>query len=397
MTANERTAGMRYSLTALSPNLTATALANSGSAPNSIVVPMTALPPTTPAVFGDTALVVTSAGDSDYEKAVLLQNWFREDNRFTYSTDRRPGSGMRLLADFITTDRVGYCEQFAAAYAVLARSLGLPARVVVGFLDGSEVSGGRREFTTEDLHAWPEVYFGGLGWVRFEPTPGGRTGAAPAYTRESVQESPSQPAPSVAAPTRVPRTGAEAGDPGSADGSGGLPLVGWLNWLGWTLLVILVLALTATPRLVREARRRRWLGASDAVGLANGAWAELVATATDAGLPLRNQATLRRLSAELVGLTRGTADQQRELAMLVEVVERARYARTYEADADERRRIIAAVREWNDVIMSAAPPRRRRWSAWWPQSLFSGPTRLGLTNLRVPDRAGAASAPRDGA
>ena len=86
---------------------------------------------------------------------------------------------MDLLAAFVTNDRVGYCEQFAAAMAAMGRVLGIPSRVVVGFLDGTTQEDGRILYTSDDRHAWPEMYFTGVGWVRFEPTPGSRAGATP--------------------------------------------------------------------------------------------------------------------------------------------------------------------------------------------------------------------------
>ena len=86
---------------------------------------------------------------------------------------------MDLLAAFVTNDRVGYCEQFAAAMAAMGRVLGIPSRVVVGFLDGTTQESGRILYTSDDRHAWPEMYFTGVGWVRFEAD----TGLAPARRR----------------------------------------------------------------------------------------------------------------------------------------------------------------------------------------------------------------------
>ncbi|MGM3293757.1 transglutaminase-like domain-containing protein, partial [Escherichia coli] len=86
------------------------------------------------------------------------------------------GNGGDELEEFLTDDedgRTGYCEQFASAMAVMARSLGIPARVAMGFLEPTEEGRGQWVYSTDDLHAWPELYFAGQGWVRFEPTPGG--------------------------------------------------------------------------------------------------------------------------------------------------------------------------------------------------------------------------------
>ena len=145
---------------------------------------MTAVPRDLPEVITTRAREVTRGADSDFAKAVALQDWFRQDGGFRYSLEQRSGSGMDLLAAFVTDDRVGYCEQFAAAMAAMGRALDIPSRVVVGFLDGTTQPDGRILYTSDDRHAWPEMYFSGVGWVRFEPTPG------PARRRDSRVDPP---------------------------------------------------------------------------------------------------------------------------------------------------------------------------------------------------------------
>jgi hypothetical protein len=111
------------------------------------------------------------------------------------------------LAEFLDPagSRSGYCEQFAGAYAALARSLGLPARVAVGFTPGEEDpdAPGTYVVTGRNAHAWPEVYFSGVGWVPFEPTPGRGAPGAEAYTLVAPDQA--TPEESVA-PTSVPTT-----------------------------------------------------------------------------------------------------------------------------------------------------------------------------------------------
>lgn len=125
------------------------------------------------------------AEDDDYQKARSLQDWFRDN--FDYSLTVQPGHGTDALTAFLdpATGRVGYCEQFAGAYAALARSLGLPSRVAVGFTPGEpedEDEPDRYVVRGRNAHAWPEVYFSGVGWVAFEPTPGRGAPGAEAYT-----------------------------------------------------------------------------------------------------------------------------------------------------------------------------------------------------------------------
>ena len=78
-------------------------------------------------------------------------------------------SGSAIL-EFLSTKR-GFCVQFASAYAVMARTLGIPARVAVGFTPGT-LADGRYHVTSHDAHAWPEIYLTGIGWTHlFDPTP----------------------------------------------------------------------------------------------------------------------------------------------------------------------------------------------------------------------------------
>ncbi len=97
------------------------------------------LPDDFPSFVRTLAQEVTRDVPSRYEKAVALQDWFREDGGFEYSLEQvDPGNGADELVAFLTEGdggRVGYCEQFAASMAVMARSLGIPARVAVGFLE----------------------------------------------------------------------------------------------------------------------------------------------------------------------------------------------------------------------------------------------------------------------
>ena len=109
-------------------------------------------------------------------KAAAIQAFLRGGD-FTYSTEPLPGSGYQALENFLLRDRRGYCEQFASAMAMMARVVGIPSRVAVGFLPG-EREGDSWKVSIRDMHAWPELYFAGYGWVRFEPTPASVTGAA---------------------------------------------------------------------------------------------------------------------------------------------------------------------------------------------------------------------------
>jgi transglutaminase-like putative cysteine protease len=211
--------------------------------------------------LADLAREVVAGAGTPYDAAVALQDWFRSTGGFTYSTAVQAGSSQDALTAFLT-DRIGYCEQFSATMALMARALGIPARVVVGFTQG------RREGTTwvvrgTDAHAWPELWMGTAGWVRFEPTPGAPTTSTPRYTRTQAPDSPSE-APSDQADT----AGDQATDtPGRVPEfedltvpAGGSGPVG--SGLGRVLLALLGIALVL-PGALRWVRRRRRLHAGD--------------------------------------------------------------------------------------------------------------------------------------
>ena len=207
---------------------------------------------------------VTAGATSRFEKAVRLQDWFREDGGFRYSlTERGPGNSTDDLLDFLSPDgRVGYCEQFAASMAVMGRSLGIPSRVAVGFLRPDKVEEGHYVYSAHDLHAWPEMYFDGIGWVRFEPTPQDRARSVPSYTNAQLGVDPTA-APSAAAPTRAPddfdrpSPSPEAGAAGGSNGSGGI---------GRELLTGLLVLLGALGLAAPPARGPR-LGTAPALGV----------------------------------------------------------------------------------------------------------------------------------
>lgn len=174
--------------------------------------------------LGDLARDIVDGADSGYRAAIVLQNYFR--TTFEYSLDVPALGGERAHLDFIER-RAGYCEQFASTFAAMARAIGLPARVAIGFTPG--VDDGRGTFTvrSQHAHAWPEVWFDGLGWLMFEPTPG-RGAPDRGYTGVEPQQDDSPPIPTetTTAPTTTtpnpsstitPDTVSPTTTPGSTD------------------------------------------------------------------------------------------------------------------------------------------------------------------------------------
>lgn len=123
---------------------------------------------------------VTTGMPTTYDAAVAIQDYLRDPTTFTYDTSVNPGGGGDSVSQFLD-DRTGYCVQFATTMVMMARSLGIPARLGMGFLGGRLTDPGSFEVRGGDAHAWPELYFADVGWVRFEPTPADQTGAPPVY------------------------------------------------------------------------------------------------------------------------------------------------------------------------------------------------------------------------
>ncbi|MEO8851725.1 MAG: DUF3488 and transglutaminase-like domain-containing protein [Allobranchiibius sp.] len=306
-----------------------------------------------------------------FARAVDIQDYLRNGGGFVYSLTlartRKTSAGAPLdpISNFLVTKQ-GYCVQFTSAMVMAARSIGIPARVGVGFLPGTSTASGVYEVKQSDAHAWPELYFPGMGWTRFEPTSGSRSGAAPAYATPKVNTS-TAPAPSRQAtpPKRAipsaPRS-ITASKPVMATGTGrALPL----GWLLWTLLVLALItaAFCVLPVLGRRSRRRlaetRDTGGGDRV---QAQWEDLVARMADLGIDpappvspkAQEQYYSRRLSIDRQG--------RESLHTAVVVLERSRYTDRpgddISATADD---LIARIRE-------TRTRRRRVTATLFPQA-----------------------------
>ena len=326
------------------------------------------------------AASVTADAPTRFQKAQLLQQWFREDGDFTYDINEveSAGSGGADLLAFLE-DRVGYCEQFAASMAIMARVIGIPSRVAVGFLEPEKAANGAWEFSAHDLHAWPELFFPGSGWVRFEPTPQDRATEVPGYTTADFAPVTAEPSPSASRSTdALPERGASpSADAGSADED--TSSVPWVPILAGLLGLAVVALLLLTPRLVRASRRRRRM-AGDIEDL----WVELRDAAADLGhawpvgrSPRRAGEWLGRLlAAPVVGgerpdRPRRGRDQAPEAAQaldrLVGVLEHSRYSRNPETFAAEQ--FAGDARVVEDALAAGVTPREVRRAQWWPVSV----------------------------
>jgi transglutaminase-like putative cysteine protease len=385
--------GLAYTLTAFHPAIDPADLDSAPQAPRALVKAMTALPGKIPPVVEDTARTVTESGTTAYQKAVLLQDWFRRSGGFVYSLTPDTGSATDALVRFITTDKVGYCEQFAAAMAIMARSLGIPARVVVGFLapeDAGYAGAGTYLYTSDALHAWPEIYFPGSGWVRFEPTPSTRTGRAPAWTvpaaRPTTSASPTPTSTSTdLLPAHAPTPENRTSTPASRQG--GSTAAAW----GVALLVLLLVGLI--PGLVRRRQRHRRLRPApsrpaDAVAL--GLWTELLATADDLGIVTPEARSVRRVAHALAAWVGTGVVEIGRLDELVTFVERARYGRAFIVEPSVLAEMEGVVRQWSELLRDSVSGGRRIVAKVAPRSVWMrrDAADLGI-DLNTPQQVGA--------
>ena len=130
----------------------------------------TVLPELDPSVT-DLVASLTGGAGAPYERVRRIHDYLtNRSNGFIYSLSTEPGTSGDDLVDFLRLKR-GYCEQYAGTMAVMVRAAGVPARVALGYTPGSTERDGTRLITSDDAHAWVEVYFDDLGWVPFDPTP----------------------------------------------------------------------------------------------------------------------------------------------------------------------------------------------------------------------------------
>jgi hypothetical protein len=278
------------------------------------------LPDGFPQVIADTAAQVTVDAATNYERAVALQAYFRSSD-YVYDEeapvqDGYDGDGMAVVEAFLTAKK-GYCIHFASAMTAMARSLGLPARLAVGYQPGERQIGANDTFevTSHDLHAWPELFFPGVGWTRFEPTPS--RGEAPDYSF-GVSEDLTNPSASAATTDAGDRAQREEDTAAAAGGSSSSATTAAYGWL----LGIAILFVVLVPAAIRVARRRIRIGRLNR-GRAGPALDELADSAFDLGALDSSQVTPRALGATLGGVL-GEAPA---LDRLVNAVERERFAR----------------------------------------------------------------------
>ncbi|WP_330303935.1 MULTISPECIES: DUF3488 and transglutaminase-like domain-containing protein [unclassified Streptomyces] len=371
----QNTRGLQYEVTSLVVQPTAAQLASAPEPSAAMKREFTKVPESLPAVVANTARKVTEGSANHYEQAVKLQDYFAVSGNFRYDTQVQVGSGSAAIARFLK-EKEGFCVHFSFAMAAMARTLGIPARVAVGFTPGSPQADGSMSVGLRDAHAWPELYFEGVGWTRFEPTP--NRGTVPEYTQtdtpgNSVPAVPKPTLSSSAAPSSAPSASESCtaqerkleacpSESAAATASSHDDNWPWFKILGLTLAGLLVLAVPLLPMLWRMRIRAVRLGGhgrteADAAAYTLGVWQEVTDTAWDHGIAPDESQTPRKAAARIVrlgGLDPTASDAVHRLAAAVEQVLYAPHPRPVAGLADDARRIADALRT------SASRPARLR-------------------------------------
>ncbi|MEV6980576.1 DUF3488 and transglutaminase-like domain-containing protein [Sphaerisporangium sp. NPDC051017] len=273
-----------------------------------------ALPPKV-GVFRSLAERVTRNARSPYEQASLLEHYLR--TRHKYDVTSPPGHSLAVLEYFLRTTHRGTSEQFAASFALLARTLGLPSRVVVGFRPGTPGADGAYHVASGDVLAWPEIEFRGLGWTAFDPTPersGARAGQDVVSTQvkererlaERIQAAPT----SRPTPPPKPRAREDGARPSWASGL----VVG----AGVVAAAVLVYGLAVvTVPLLRRRRRRR----GDPAERVRGAWRQVREDLGLAGEPALTASEVAARALDRVG-----PEISPHIGALAELVNHAEFA-----------------------------------------------------------------------
>lgn len=321
-----------------------------------------------------------------YEQAVAIQNYLRS-NTFNYSEktpvqDGYDGSGMDVIKAFLDK-KSGYCIHFASSMALMARVLDIPSRIVTGYSPGTATgetvtsSNGTKlqEFTvtSRNAHAWPELYFSGVGWVAFEPTPG--RGVPPVYAPSQV--GPSQPQgedPRITIPTTKRSEQSAAASSSAQAGAVENGPSADESFSPWPFVAVLALIMVgAIPMLLRHFQRSARISAIDKSGTegketgAAAAWAELVALGIDHSLPMRQDESAgdyaRRLARHLPKVSA-------DLLTLSISYERKKYAQ-FEPSSTNVQELAEALHNVGQAMGNEHSWLSRLGLVLWPRSVFA--------------------------
>ena len=315
--------------------------------------------PKMPAALVQKAQDITSSAPSaaPYAKAALLERYLAEHYRF--DPKGPSGNAYPVLERFVGIDPdnpdgppgtpvPGTSEQFATTYAVMARSIGLPTRVVVGFHAGTSQGGGRYVVHATDAYAWPEVWFDGPGWIAFDPTPKSSSGPTPPEKKDPKAEEAEAQNKSQAdiAAGRTPADTPPPATPRPVTSNrrhAGLLATTWAKVVAVVIGLAVLLVAYAFIVLGWKARRRRRRRSGTASQQVRGAWRQLVDALHERGVQPDPTATTHQVARTAV--TAVTTDAFAPADALASLVDRALFGQVVEADLAESawRRLDEAV------------------------------------------------------
>lgn len=364
------TAGQRYTMAVQEPRPTDTALRQAAALPanDPIRVRWTQVPVPLPTQMIALVHQLTDTQPTPYDKTRAIYDFFSPANGFMYSTATKAGSTGSDLADFVLVQRQGYCQQYAAAMAIMLRTAGVPARVVLGFTHHGIPKDDTWSIMNTDAHAWVEAYFAGIGWVPFDPTPPdpnipGRSQELP--WAPALSGTPAHTPAGGSEPSDVPSSGAtkqakpDTGTDSALAGPTPARITGADALVGLGMLVALVLLVM--PGLARTVQRRRRLavaGAAGSAAAAHAGWNELLATTADLAIALHPAESPRATATRLITELPLAGPPAAGLRLLALAEERARYARESTVDGDLPTAVRAVRRG-----LAASRGRGRRWLA----------------------------------
>lgn len=371
--------GGSYHLDWVQPELTADQLRSASGASPQDLVRWLKLPDDVPTPVLDQARQIVADASTPFDKALKLHQFFLDPaNGFQYSTTTTTADTGDGLTDFLIS-RQGFCQQYAGAMAVMARQVGLPARIVLGYTHDAPDADGTFVVTSHDAHAWVEIYFDGLGWVPFDPTPLSGADAARAVPLNyapgnGASDGPDDPAtpidsgttlepdlPQELVPDEVLPDSGPLARPRDAESGGGLVLA---LAIGAALVVLLA------PAATRAAQRRRRILLARRAGTSWPWWEEFRATARDLGVTWPAATTLREAPAAIGAALRARTDSEHDMSaaiILAAAAERERFGPAGDAarpaDPQGQRAADAAARAIRGLRRARGIPTRVR--AWW--------------------------------
>ncbi len=348
---------------------------------------------------------LTDGKTNDYDKVRAIYDSFSKKYGFTYSLATQSTGELSEIEAFLK-NKVGYCQQYAAAMAWMVRAAGIPARVAFGFTRGTAEDGDTYVITNRNAHAWTEVYLQGFGWVPFDATPSAdvvgasRSDWAPDVDRTAAPTATATtaPVPGVSGSTSAaPNQRPDKSDDGTSATAVGGASTDQNNWTGllifglFATLIALLLVPALRRVLLRRQRHTATVGPPPAVidpsapgpagavtGItvttetaqaredAHAAWDELIDTMVDFQITVDPTETPRLTAQRLIREAVLTEQPATAAELLGTAEERARYARQPMQGTE----LTSALRQVRSGLSRSANTRVRLRAALFPPSIL---------------------------